>query len=182
MKKLPAIQFYFGDWKKDTNLAMCSLSTRGFWHELLGAMHELGRSGQITGTAQQLARVCRCTAAEAEDAIAELKQTRTADVFERAGIYTLINRRMKREFEENKKDKSIINKRPSIPPSVRKRVLSVGQCEYCGADENLTVDHIYPLSKGGAHSEENFQCLCWSCNRAKYDYTEDEYFRRLNNE
>lgn len=79
---------------------MCSLSTRGFWHEIIGAMHELGRSGQITGTALQLARVGRCTAAEAEDAIIELKETKAADVSERNGIFTLINRRMKREFDE----------------------------------------------------------------------------------
>lgn len=84
---------------------MCSLSTRGFWFEILGAMHELGRSGQITGTAQQLARVGRCTAAEAEEAVAELKSTRAAEVSERNGSFTLINRRMKREYDEREGSK-----------------------------------------------------------------------------
>lgn len=60
-------------------------------------------------------------------------------------------------------------KRPSIPPSVRKRVLSVGSCVFCGSTENLTVDHIIPFSKGGAHDESNFQCLCWPCNLNKSD-------------
>jgi hypothetical protein len=110
MTKLPAIQFYFGDWKKDAELSMCSLATKGFWFELLGAMHELGRSGQITGTAQQLSRVCRCTAAEAEDAIRELAETQTATVMERNGNYTIINRRMKREFKEREQVKERVNK------------------------------------------------------------------------
>ena len=87
---------------------MCSLSTRGFWHEIVGAMHELGRSGQITGTAPQLARIGRCTAAEAEDAIAELGATKAANVSERNGIFTIINRRMKREYEERERNKGYV--------------------------------------------------------------------------
>ena len=56
--------------------------------------------------------------------------------------------------------------RPSITPSIRKRVLSVGKCAFCGSTKNLQVDHIIPYSKGGAHDESNFQCLCQKCNRA----------------
>jgi len=108
--KLPALQFYIGDWKKDAELSMCSISTRGFWIELLGAMHELGRSGQITGTAQQLARVCRCTPAEASDAIRELTETRTANISERGGVFNIINRRMKREFKEREAAKGRVQK------------------------------------------------------------------------
>lgn len=88
---------------------MCSLSTRGFWFEILGAMHELGRSGQITGTVPQLARVGRCTAAEAEEAIAELKLTKAAEVSERNGVYTLINRRMKGEFDAREANKKYVS-------------------------------------------------------------------------
>lgn len=35
-----------------------------------------------------------------------------------------------------------------------------------------TLDHITPLSRGGAHSLENVQCLCRSCNSAKRDSAE----------
>ena len=31
----------------------------------------------------------------------------------------------------------------------------------------LEIDHIIPVSKGGATVEENLQTLCWKCNRAK---------------
>lgn len=98
-KKLPAIQFYFGDWKKDAELSMCSLATRGFWFEVLGAMFERDRSGVITGTAEQIARVARCTAQEAQTAISELHHTKAANVSECNGVYTLVNRRMNAEFK-----------------------------------------------------------------------------------
>ena len=66
--------------------------------------------------------------------------------------------------------------RPGIPRQVRMAVLSAGCCAYCGSKERLQVDHIYPYSRGGAHSIENFQPLCQPCNSAKRDKTEKEYF------
>jgi 5-methylcytosine-specific restriction endonuclease McrA len=72
------------------------------------------------------------------------------------------------------------SKRESLAPSVKKEVLSIGYCVYCGSTEQLQVDHIIPYSKGGTHDKENLQCLCFICNRAKSDLTEEEYFARLN--
>lgn len=40
-------------------------------------------------------------------------------------------------------------------------------CGVSGQDTLLTQDHIKPLSKGGAHSIENLQPLCGSCNTSK---------------
>lgn len=99
---MPAFQFYTGDWLKDPELSMCSPSTRGIWIDLLCAMHEMDRSGQITGTTEQLARLCRCTAVNFVQALEELKATNTATVTERNGKVTVINRRMKREDRERK--------------------------------------------------------------------------------
>jgi len=65
-------------------------------------MHEMDRSGQITGTTEQLARLCRCTAVNFVQALEELKATNTATVTERNGKVTVINRRMKREERERK--------------------------------------------------------------------------------
>jgi len=42
-----------------------------------------------------------------------------------------------------------------------------GSCVHCGATELLSVDHIHPWSKGGAHEMDNFQTLCRSCNSKK---------------
>jgi hypothetical protein len=101
-KKLPAIQFYTGDWLKDPELSLCSSSTRGVWMDLLCRMHESGRSGIVTGTVEQLCRLCRATPAEITLALDELNQSRAAIVSERNKVFTIINRRMKEESEERK--------------------------------------------------------------------------------
>jgi hypothetical protein len=41
------------------------------------------------------------------------------------------------------------------------------KCECCGATENLEIDHIIPVSKGGKSVLENLQVLCRRCNRKK---------------
>jgi len=40
-------------------------------------------------------------------------------------------------------------------------------CITCGSSENLEIDHIKPVSKGGNSEPENLQLLCRSCNRSK---------------
>lgn len=40
-------------------------------------------------------------------------------------------------------------------------------CQHCGTDQDLTLDHIVPTSHGGNHSRENIQVLCRSCNVKK---------------
>src|SRR3990167_7445241 len=41
------------------------------------------------------------------------------------------------------------------------------KCVYCESDENIEMDHIIPLSKGGDHNINNIQPLCRSCNAKK---------------
>lgn len=41
------------------------------------------------------------------------------------------------------------------------------------ADDEPTMDHVVPLSKGGPHTYENVRCACRACNRAKGDKLED---------
>jgi len=43
------------------------------------------------------------------------------------------------------------------------------QCLSCGSKENLSRDHIIPLSKRGSDYIENIQPLCRSCNSKKKD-------------
>ncbi len=41
------------------------------------------------------------------------------------------------------------------------------KCRQCGAEKNLTIDHIVPLAKGGTNELNNLQILCRSCNSKK---------------
>jgi len=40
-------------------------------------------------------------------------------------------------------------------------------CKDCGTTEDLTIDHIVPLSKDGTNDIENLQVLCMKCNCTK---------------
>jgi 5-methylcytosine-specific restriction endonuclease McrA len=42
-------------------------------------------------------------------------------------------------------------------------------CQYCGARNQLTVDHVIPRSKGGGSTWDNIVAACAPCNRRKGD-------------
>lgn len=46
-------------------------------------------------------------------------------------------------------------------------------CLKCGSREDITCDHIVPLSKGGIHHPTNLQPLCRTCNEIKQARTAD---------
>ena len=49
------------------------------------------------------------------------------------------------------------------------------KCAYCGrADLPLTIDHIFPRSRGGDDSWENLVAACLPCNNRKGDRTPEE--------
>jgi hypothetical protein len=54
-------------------------------------------------------------------------------------------------------------------PKVRERILKKynNKCVWCGATDNLTIDHIKPVKLGGDNSDKNLQVLCRSCNSCK---------------
>ena len=53
-----------------------------------------------------------------------------------------------------------------------------GLCAYCGLGldpANWHLDHVVPLSKGGAHTRANSAAACPSCNRKKGDMSAAEF-------
>lgn len=56
-----------------------------------------------------------------------------------------------------------------IAPTTRLRIYERDgyACLHCGTHVSLTIDHIVPVSKGGAHDDDNLQTLCRSCNSRK---------------
>ena len=55
--------------------------------------------------------------------------------------------------------------------------LNVGLCHYCGKKferEELTMDHIVPLARGGKSSRGNIVPACQPCNSDKKYYTPAE--------
>lgn len=48
------------------------------------------------------------------------------------------------------------------------------QCQYCGGNKNLTLDHIMPRSRGGQSSWTNLITACNRCNSKKGDRTPEE--------
>src|SRR2546421_349841 len=85
----PVMQFFTRDWLGDPELSKCSPGTRGVWMDLLAAMHESDRCGEIRGTPEQLARIARCTGDDVRGAAQELRDSGAADVRIGNGVVTL---------------------------------------------------------------------------------------------
>jgi 5-methylcytosine-specific restriction endonuclease McrA len=55
------------------------------------------------------------------------------------------------------------------------------RCVYCAAPLEFsiaTLDHVYPLAHGGAHTPGNVVAACTRCNRLKGDMLPGEFFAR----
>lgn len=42
-------------------------------------------------------------------------------------------------------------------------------CHYCGSKENMQIDHVVPVAKGGGDTIDNLVPCCRSCNSSKQD-------------
>lgn len=52
-------------------------------------------------------------------------------------------------------------------------------CPYCPSTDNLSIDHIVPLSRGGTHTEDNVELVCLECNIRKGNKTKEEFIQFL---
>lgn len=72
-------------------------------------------------------------------------------------------------------DRMYPDRHPARQPARRRKQHSAAvalrvagaRCKQCGSDEELVLDHVKPLARGGADEPENLQVLCWACNSRK---------------
>lgn len=81
------------------------------------------------------------------------------------------NRRALKKYNGGKLSSGIVQRLMSLQKN---------RCACCCADLNDSghhVDHIIPLSKGGAHDDANIQLLCPTCNLSKRDKLPIEFMQ-----
>ena len=49
----------------------------------------------------------------------------------------------------------------------QEKIYSAGTCAYCGATDNLSLDHLIPRLRGGEDAADNLVTACRSCNSSK---------------
>jgi len=54
-----------------------------------------------------------------------------------------------------------------------------GRCAYCGSSDDITKDHMIPISRGGSDSIDNVVPACLSCNLKKSARTPLEFYLHL---
>lgn len=82
MSKLPWVKFFVGDWLKDHQLRMASMSSKGIWIDLLCAMFEAEDRGVLEATADQFCKLLGCPHEEFNLFLSEAKSLNFANVRE----------------------------------------------------------------------------------------------------
>lgn len=77
-----------------------------------------------------------------------------------------------KKVKKDLENEGVIEKQPRREYIPRRIIAAVykrdkGCCVYCGSTHNLQIDHIIPVSKGGATTLKNLQLLCQTCNLKK---------------
>lgn len=78
------------------------------------------------------------------------------------------NRERKRVIDQRRRATTGANGKFVITSHEIKRLYSQ-PCAACNSTEQITLDHVVPLSRGGRHCIGNLQPLCKSCNSSKKD-------------
>ncbi|MCZ2341471.1 MAG: hypothetical protein LC104_06695 [Bacteroidales bacterium] len=101
--KMPAFQFYTGDWLKDSALMACSLAARGLWIDMLCFMHESPVYGHLqyrTETPFSTEDIARLTGCAPEECASLLGELERRGVLDRTASGVIYSRRMVRDHEK----------------------------------------------------------------------------------
>lgn len=91
---------------------------------------------------------------------------------ERQKKWNEANRELLRAIDSNKRDRRRAKMKSNGTFKVTTKdakKLYQKNCVFCGTYENIVIDHVIPIAKGGVHGIGNLQPLCHSCNARKSD-------------
>ena len=89
--KIPAYQWYPGDWKKDTNVKMLTLEEKGAWRELIDWMWEAEERGKMSNNGKpwsmkQISRLLEVDESKAKQLVEAIVEAGVASVDEESGV------------------------------------------------------------------------------------------------
>lgn len=138
MAKAPSIQFYPGDWQRDTGLKMCSLAARGLWAEMMWLMFDGEPYGHLSVKGSdippdKLAVIVGVPLSVVEALLAELEKY---GVFSRTPHGVIYSRRMVNDW--NRRQTNAANGSKGGNPRLSKSVNRKDK----GKDIPLTADAV----------------------------------------
>lgn len=110
-----------------------------------------------------------------------LSKLRSLNEFDQRSYY-VISRLFKNHYDNYYKIKALESKEPRLiaqkfigRKKIRNFIFKRDKfiCLRCSSTENLQIDHIIPISKGGENKLMNLQTLCRRCNVLKSDNYKD---------
>lgn len=112
MSKLPAIQFYPGDWRKDVGVQSLTFHDRGVWFEMLMLMHESPVRGKLmiggkAASDELISSVLHIDLETFRGTVTTLLDRGICDRDSRTGA--LMNRRMVRDEQDRSKNRKKLN-------------------------------------------------------------------------
>jgi hypothetical protein len=117
MAKLPAIQFYPGDWLQD-NVSSCSLAAQGLWLRMMMMMHRNEEYGylSISGKPMPISMIVKGTGCENENQYSDLlSELFLAGVPEKTSEGLVFSRRLVRDHKARKNNALRVKKHRKSP-------------------------------------------------------------------
>lgn len=162
----PFMQLYVADYLGDTR----HLTTEQHGAYLLLLMTMWRADGRLPNDAKKLARIAGCTPSRWSKISADVMEFFDVEAGE------VMSRHLRHWDAEARR----LAGRQPISASARALVFERDgyACTYCGdmADQ-LEVDHVVPVARGGRNSFENLVCACRACNRSKGSKLIEEWVR-----
>ena len=140
MSKLPAFQFYPGDWMKDPALRRCTHEEKGVWIDLLCLMHESPERGVLRGWSDD--EIARAIGGRYEAVTQAVTRLVTSGVASRDTDGSLMCRRMARDEQARR--------------TTADRVRRHREKTSCNASSNADVTHeVTPMYTGSSSSSSS---------------------------